>query len=105
MASTFTETTDPGSRVPEYPPTSPRKLIAGQLIADGATGATVGDIPASLFGLTFIERASAAVKDDNSLIVVVAPSFDGTSLLGKAAATAAPDNIPAGTYNLVLFGY
>src|SRR5690242_18612871 len=88
------------SRVAEYPPTSARKHISVVITTDGSDGAAAGDIPASLFGLTFIEDASAAVKDDNSLIVVVAPAYDGKSLLGKAAATAAAADIPAGNYLL-----
>jgi hypothetical protein len=92
-------------RVAEYPPTSPRKLLNVTLVAGGSDGASAGDYPASMFGLSFIEYATPAVKSDNTLIVVVAPSYDGTSLLGKAAATAAAADIPAGTYKLTLFGY
>ena len=93
------------SRVAEYPPTSQRKEIIATLVTDGSNGASAGDIPASLFGLTFIERASPAVKSDNTLIVTLAPAYNGGSLLGKAAATAAPADIPSGTYRVTLFGY
>src|SRR5882762_9598934 len=100
-----TATIGDSSRVAEYPPTSARKELVVTLVADGTDGASAGDIPASLFGLTFIERCSPAVKSDNTLIVVCAPAYDGGSLLGKAAATAAPADIPSGTYLIKLFGY
>lgn len=93
------------SRVGEYPPTSQRKIIAAVLSADGNDGASAGDIPASKFGLTFIEWCSPAVKSDNTLIVTCAPAYDGGSLLGKAAGSAAPADIPSGDYKLILFGY
>lgn len=93
------------SRTAEYPPTSPRKQIVATLVTDGSNGASAGDIPASLFGLTFIERAYPAVKSDNTLIVVLAPAYNNASLLGKAAATAAPADIPSGTYTVTVFGY
>ncbi len=93
------------SRPAEYPPTTQRKLLAVTLTTDGSDGASAGDIPASVFGLAFIESASPAVKSDNSIIVVVAPAYAGTSLLGKAAATAAAADIPSGDYKLTLVGY
>jgi hypothetical protein len=45
------------------------------------------------------------VKNDNTLMVVLAPAFNGASLLGKAAATAAPADIPVGTYLVTVYGY
>lgn len=93
------------SRPAEFPPTSPRKIIECTMVCDGVAGAAAGDIPASLFGLTYMEWAEPAVKNDNTLIVTVSPTFDGTSLLGKAAGTAAPAAIPAGTYSLAVRGY
>ncbi len=75
------------------------------MTTDGNDGASALDILASVFGLTFIESCSPAVKSDNSLIVVVAPAYDGKSLLGKAAATAAAADIPSGDYKLTLIGY
>lgn len=82
-----------------------RKTIVGQMVTDGSNGASAGDIPATLFGLTVIEKVEPLVKSDNTLIVTAAPSYDGTSLLGKAAATAAPADIPSGTYQVVVYGY
>lgn len=92
-------------RPAEFPPSGPRKILNVTLVAGGSDGAAAGDYPASLFGLSFIERSSPAVKSDNTLIVVTAPAYDGTSLLGKAADTAAPADIPSGTYKLTLVGY
>lgn len=93
------------SRPAEYPPTTARKLLAVTMTTDGGDGASALDIPASVFGLTFIESANPAVKSDNTLVVVVAPAYDGESLLGKAAATAAAADIPSGTYKFTLIGY
>lgn len=101
MATTAVNT----GRAGEFPPSSPRKIIDAVMTTDGNDGAAAGDIPASAFGLVFIESATPAVKSDNTLVVVVAPSYDGASLLGKAAATAAAADIPSGTYKLKLTGY
>ncbi len=101
MATTSVNT----GRAGEYPPTSQRKAIDAVMTTDGSDGASALDIPASVFGLAFIESASPAVKSDNSIVVVVAPAYDGLSLLGKAAATAAAADIPSGTYKLKLQGY
>ena len=95
----------PASRTTEFPPTTKRKLINASMVCDGSVGATAGDIPASLFGLSYIEDCTPAVKNDNTLIVVCAPTFDGTSILGQAAGTNAPAAIPAGTYALDVYGY
>ena len=103
--ATFTQSTDTTSRISDYPPSSQRKIVSGTFVTDGTNGASALDIPASLFGLTKIERADPLVKSDNTLIVVVMPAYDGLSLLGKAAATAAPADIPSGTYKAVVYGY
>jgi len=81
------------------------KRIVGDLTVSGSEGAGVSDIPASLFGLTKILGARELIKNDNTLIVVAGPTYAGTALLGKAAATAAPANIPAGTYRCQVEGY
>jgi hypothetical protein len=93
------------SRVVEFPPTGPRKVIECTIVCDGTVGASPGDIPASLFGLSYIEWSEPAVKSDNTLIITCCPTYDGTSLLGKAAGSAAPAAIPAGTYSLAVRGY
>jgi hypothetical protein len=100
--ATFNQT---GRRVAEFPPSSARKIVTGELTTDGSNGASAGDIPATLFGLTVIESCSPLVKSDNTLVVVAAPAYAGTSLLGKAAATAAAADIPSGTYRFTLRGY
>lgn len=100
-----TVTVAPASRVAEYPPTGARRIIEASMVCDGVAGDLANFIPASLFGLRFIEACSPAVKNDNTLIVVCAPLFDGSGLVGKAAATAALAAIPAGTYFLTLEGY
>ena len=103
--ATFTQSTDSTSRVRDFPPSSQRKIVTGTMATDGSNGASALDIPASLFGLVKIERVLPLVKSDNTLIVVAAPAYDGLSLLGKAAATAAPADIPSGTYLVVVEGY
>ena len=103
MATTVTQ--GPTSRVSEYPPTSARRKIAATFVTDGTDGASANDIPASLFGLQYIESCEGAVKSDNTLLVACAPAFDGKSLLGKAAGSAAPADIPSGTYSIILEGY
>lgn len=44
-------------------------------------GADTADIPASVFGLAKILDVGVAIKSDNSEVLVVTPSADGTSLL------------------------
>lgn len=100
-----TVTVLPASRVGEFPPTSPRKIIEATMVCDGVAGDLANFIPPSLFGLRFIESCSPAVKNDNTLIVVCAPLFDGSGLVGKAAASAALAAIPAGTYFITIEGY
>ena len=75
------------------------------ITVDGTVGALPGDIPASVFGLRFMERSSDAVKDDNTLIIVTEPTLDGLSLLAQAAGTNAPAAMPAGNYQIEVFGY
>jgi hypothetical protein len=75
------------------------------MICDGVAGDLANVIPASLFGMTFIESCGPAVKSDNTLVVVCAPVYAGTSLVGKAAASAALAAIPAGTYTITIEGY
>lgn len=86
-----------------------RKTLMGIMVTDGNDGASAGDIPASTFGLTVVEEISAAVKSDSSIIVVLAPAYSATnessSVIGKAAATAATADIPSGTYAVTVKGY
>lgn len=95
----------PASRSAEFPPTGARRIIEATMVCDGVAGDLANLIPASVFGMKFIESCGPAVKNDNTLIVTCAPTFDGTGLVGKAAGTAALAAIPAGTYNITLEGY
>jgi hypothetical protein len=104
-ALAFSGSSDSTSRVNEYPPSSQRKIVSGTLTVSGSEGAAVDSIPASLFGLSKIEDSRPLVKSDNTLVVVTAPAYNGGSLLGKAAATAAPANVPAGDYHCIVLGY
>jgi hypothetical protein len=107
MATSFTSIN--GYRNENAKSTGLRKVIHGTMVTDGGDGAVAGDIPASVFGLTVIEEISPAVKSDNSLIVVLAPAYSstaqGSSVIGKAAATAAAADIPSGTYAVTVKGY
>jgi len=100
-----TVTLAPSTRGAEFPPSGMRKLVVASMVCDGVAGDLANFIPASLFGLRFIETCGPAVKNDNTLIVVCSPLYDGSGLVGKAAATAGLAAIPAGTYNIVLEGY
>lgn len=100
-----TVTLQPASRTSEFPPTSARKVVNATMVCDGVAGDLANFIPASVFGLTFIEACGPAVKSDNTLVVVCAPTYSGNGLVGKAAASAALAAIPAGTYFIVIEGY
>lgn len=104
MATTFVPNVSQ-SRPDGFPPSNLRKILIGVMTTDGNDGASALDIPAVTFGLKVIESCSAAVKSDNTLVVVCAPAYDGLSLLGKAAATAAAADIPSGAYNIIVRGY
>lgn len=56
-------------------------------IASAGTGTT---IPASAFGLTYIDASSPWIADDDSIQVVASPNYAKTHLLLKAAGTNAP---------------
>jgi len=99
MASTATILS--ASRVGEYPPTSPRKIVEAQVVGDATQGAAGTPIPASVFGLKFIESCSPLVKSDNSTVIVASPTYDGTGLLTGTT----PANLAAGTYFCVIEGY
>lgn len=108
MATTFTPSTKAYRSQPNRT-VGLRKVLPGIMITDGGDGAAAGDIPASIFGLTVVEEISPAVKSDSSIIVVLAPAYsatnESTSVLGKAAATAAAADIPSGTYAVTVKGY
>ena len=103
MATTFTPSGQ--ARGQAYPPSGARKVLPGTLVTDGTDGASAGDIPASVFGLRVVEEVTPLVKSTNNLIVVVGPTADGSSVLGKNAASAASADIPSGTYSCTVRGY
>ena len=74
-----------------------RKTVVGQLVVDDPVGANAGDIPASLFGMTFIRAVQTLIKSDNSLVVKAAPDYAGASIIGSNADSNAAANIPSGT--------
>jgi hypothetical protein len=67
-------------------------------------GGATNSIPASAFTLTKIEGASSAVYSDNSAVVPLAPSADGTLLLVGGGASNAPQDISA-TITFEVWGY
>jgi hypothetical protein len=93
------------TRVNEFPPTGFRKAVDAQLTVDGTVGASLGQIPASLFKLKFIEQCSNLIQSDNSHVLPCNPSYDGSSLFGVTLGTGVPANIPVGTYGITLEGY
>ena len=66
-------------------------------------GTTANAIPATECNLDLFEGNSILTKDDNSAIVIGAPSADRTKLLLKAAGSAAPAD-QTGTFYGVLRG-
>lgn len=76
------------------------KITTRQLtLALTGQGDATDKILASVLGLSKIYECSPLVKDDNTLIIVAAPSADGTFLLLKAAGTNAPAvNATNGSY-------
>lgn len=66
-------------------------------------GTVANPILASVLGLRKITYAHPAIKSDDSLVIVASPNTDGSILLLKAAATAAPADVTA-TVNIVVTG-
>jgi hypothetical protein len=85
-----------------------RNVLVGTLALD-TEGGTAGDIPASTFGLTKIEEVLPLVADDNSAVILAAPSYDGTSLLtleiDEADGSINPVDAPTDTYSCTIKGY
>lgn len=79
-------------------------LVEVTIVADGTTGALAGDIPASLFGLKKITKSSSIIKSTDDKLYPSSPVTAGTSLLVGGAAANGVQNLPAGTYNMVLVG-
>jgi hypothetical protein len=74
-------------------------------IAATSMGGTTNTIPASAFGLASIERCTNAVKSDDSVIRVCAPSYDRSKVLVVAAqeTSSAPADV-TGTFQLEVAG-
>lgn len=68
-----------------------------------AQGTAANKILASVLSLTKVVGSSSFVKDDNTDIVVGAPSYSGAQLLLKAAATNAPADY-TGTFRGTVWG-
>jgi hypothetical protein len=66
-------------------------------------GTATNKIQASVLGFRTIEHCTPLTIADNSVMLVAAPSYDGTLLLLKAAGTNAPADF-SGTYECVVTG-
>lgn len=66
-------------------------------------GTVANAITAATLGFTKIHSCSNAVSDADDLIIVAAPSFDGSKLLLKAAGTNAPGDYTANV-RITVFG-
>jgi hypothetical protein len=76
------------------------KVVDVTLVLTGQ-GGTTNKILAALFGMTAIRRAHS-FRDSTENIIVASPSYDGTYLTLKAAATAAPADVTATVKGVVL---
>lgn len=61
------------------PLTKKTKVLSVTMVLTGQGGAT-NTIPASVFGLTTIREVTAVQSDDDSIVTLGAPSYDGTKL-------------------------
>lgn len=77
-----------------------RKVVRATLTLTGQGTAT--SIPVALFGMAAIHRAHSARLSDNTILVAV-PSYDGLSLLLKAAGTNAAADY-SGTMRVIVEG-
>jgi len=68
-------------------------------------GSVANAIPASVFELGVIEQATAFTASDNSLVIVAAPSADGSKLLLRAAGSNAPADFNTITLSGVVKGF
>lgn len=81
-----------------------KKFSAYEVTATlSSMGTATNKILASAFGLTKVKGASPATKSDDSVVLVLSPSIDGTYLLAKGIA----DNTPAdytGDFKFTVWG-
>jgi hypothetical protein len=103
MANTFTAT-----RTRRYAgPVSKSVLRVEGILAIDTTalgGATKGDLPASMFGMTTISACHPIINDDESKIFSGAPAYDGTSLMIGVGASQAVMDLPDDNYFMVIEG-
>jgi hypothetical protein len=81
------------------------KTITGILVSAGSEGDAAGDIPASLFGLSYIEEVGPLVVSTSDTVILAFPAYDGGSIVIKAAAANEAEALAAGTYRLTVKGY
>lgn len=100
MANTFT-------KVYDYYIGSTSKsdiVVEGTLVIDTAAGDTVGDFPASFFGMTVITKPATIIDSTSAISRIGVPSYDGTSLLVKNVATSGFTDLATGTYAIQIQG-
>ena len=78
----------------------------GTLVIDTTAtgGATAGDLPASMFGLSKITEGGLAVLSDNTKVYPTVPAYNQQSLLVVGGASNAPMDLPNGTYLFTITG-
>jgi hypothetical protein len=104
MANTFTSTSARRFAGPEG---KSYLHAVGTLVIDTTAtgGATAGDLPASMFGLSEIRMGGHAVLSDNTKVYPTVPAYDRGSLLVVGGASNAPMDLPNGTYTVNLTGF
>ena len=107
-ATLITDVIESGKLAFGGPNEKPLRVARYAVTLDGTSGASAGDIPASLFGMTKLlfcsgviitgaEKAySAVISEDGGSIQIVGPIVTGTGSTIDA---------PAGTYNTSIIGY
>jgi len=80
-----------------------RHVVKELILTLTAQGTTTNRITADVLGFTKITDASPAVQSTNAAVLVASPSYDGSVLLLKAAATSAPADF-TGTVRVTVTG-
>ena len=92
----------------QFPPSSLVTEVFGLLVTDGNNGATADEIPASIFGMTYIHKVSPFVLSTGAAIEIGAPVYSATglstSIVTKNAASGALLDLPSGTYAVTVTG-
>jgi hypothetical protein len=79
------------------------KVLSGTLVTAGGDGAALGDIPASVFGLTYIEESSPLIDEELNMFITC-PVMNGGSIVVKSN-TEVPADLAGGTYRITVKGY